>query len=189
MIRTIPFGISKGQIIRPMIASIMTNNLTAKAKVRYNVVICYPGGVIIEPVDDPLEPRGLLKAGTPVHVEGEPEPTPEELAPYVMAGNLPSSFLGAQETNNSDAADFAAKPKATLLPGAYRIDPAKRLAAPRQAAIICDVLVESGQQTFQEWEIIGLLAQHRVRLNTRQDVKTVFKYYKSRLVEAGFLSQ
>ncbi len=184
MIRTVPFGIEKEQIIRPVIASIMTNDLTAKAKVRYRVTVCYPGGVIVEPVDDLSEPRGLLKAGTPVHVEGEPDPTEEELAPYVVSGHVASE-------SHADAADFVEKKppaRATTSAGSLSIFPARKVAAPKQAATICEILIEAGRTSMMEWEIIGTLAQHRGRLNTRQDVRTVFKYYKPKLVEAGFLA-
>lgn len=191
MVRTVPYGLEKDQIIRPLIPSIMTNNLTAKAKVRYRVVACYPGGVIIDPVDDLLEPRGLLRQGVPIHVEGEPEPTEEELAPFVVSGLLPS-VPSSKEAANVDVADLVEKKppqRASSSTGAYEIHPERRVAAPKQAATICDLLIASGRASMLEWEIIGTLAQGKAQLNSKQDVKTVFKYYRPKFLESGFLTK
>lgn len=191
MIRTIPYGVRVGQIIVPLVAVEMTNGKMAVAKARYEVRVIYPGGVIIRSAkfsgaplasgDDEEVPGGLLRSGTPVHVEGEELPTDEELARFVNAGVLGLDSLPGAEAR-ADALDFAS-------PGVwdYRIDPTKRVSTPRQASVVCDILIGSGKTEFSESEILTLVRSEGARLNTKQDPGSVFKYYRSNLSSAGFL--
>ncbi len=167
MIRNVPYGLQVGQVIRPLVASEMTNGKIAPAGALYEIRIIYPGGVIVASQD---APGGLLRAGTPVHVEGESEATAEELERFRPA-DAPSQQNDITLTGGWD----------------YRICSGRAIAGPRQAAVICEILVESGKTEFSESEILRLLKGEEERFRSKQESAHIFKYYRKDLIAAGFL--
>jgi hypothetical protein len=101
---------------------------------------------------------GLLKAGTTCYREGDPEETAQPAAP-----------------------------RATAPGGDFEFDLDLDVKAGGQVGKLVKIFQERGARTLLDTEVRELLRSKQADLSDKQDAYAIFRYYRAKLVEIGFM--